>query len=225
MKNLYIADMSGQFIQTNADAQDLRALGTAIYKKNSVGHFVPLEAVKDADLFRDDFVNEVFEKVLTQQGKLKEFKAELDSDLDAFVSLAAERYSISIGGEKGGVTVSSFDGKRKIVKSFSETKTFDEGLVAAKAQVDQCIHKWAEGSRYEIRALIDNAFQTDKVGNINIGRIYTLMNIKIDDEDWNNAMKALQDSIRPVSSKYYFRFYEKSGQDKFIPVPLDLAAI
>jgi len=225
MKNIYIADMSGQFIQTNTEVKQLLSQGTAVYKKNAVGHFVPLEAVKDADIFRDDFVNEIFAKVITQRDELIKFKKKLNEDLDAFVSLAAERYEITVGGDKGGVTVSSFDGRRKLVKAFSVTKSFDEGLVAAKVQVDNCIHKWAAGSRYEIRTLVEHAFQTDKQGNINIGRIYSLMQIKIDDPDWENAMKALHESLRPVSSKYYFRFYEKKTGDKYECVPLDLAAV
>jgi hypothetical protein len=101
---------------------------------------------------------------------------------------------------------------------------FDERLIAAKALIDKCIHKWIEGSRVEIAALIEHAFQTDKEGNINTGRVLGLMRLNIDDEDWKNAMEAIKDSIVICDSISYLRIYEKVGK-KHQQIVLDMAAL
>jgi len=76
-----------------------------------------------------------------------------------------------VGGRKGNITLTPFDGKYRIVRSVSDRLEFDERLQAAKALIDECIKEWTESSRSEIRALIGNAFQVDKASRINAKRI------------------------------------------------------
>jgi hypothetical protein len=101
---------------------------------------------------------------------------------------------------------------------------FDERINTAKAKVDQCIHNWSQGSRVEIKALIEHAFQVDKQGNISTARVFGLLRLDINDPSWLDAMKALRDSIQVVASKSYVRVYERESSDAdYKPIALDIS--
>jgi len=57
-------------------------------------------------------------------------------DVGAFIQLSAEKYEVKVGGNKGNVSLLSFDGRYKIVRQVAENITFDERLQAAKALID-----------------------------------------------------------------------------------------
>lgn len=196
------------------------------YMKDAKGRLVPIDTIDEIDLTRNDLVSELTGKAKQLQQQMRDFKLAVLGDIGAFVDLAAERYEVSLGGKKGNVTLISFDGRLKIQRAIQEHITFDERLQAAKALIDNCIHRWSEGSALELKVLVDDAFQVDKEGQINTGRVLSLRRHKIDDEDWRKAMDAIADSIQITGSKTYVRFYERVGQsERWEPIPLDLAAI
>ncbi|MCK9139459.1 DUF3164 family protein, partial [Haemophilus influenzae] len=80
------------------------------------------------------------------------------------------------------------------------------------------------GSRPELKALIERAFNVDKEGNLNTSRILGLRRVDIQDERWQNAMQAISESVQVVSSKAYVRLYERVGEsDQYVPIALDVA--
>jgi len=113
-----------------------------------------------------------------------------------------------------------------VQRAIAESLVFDERLQVAKELIDQCIHEWSEGARVEIRALINDAFQVDKEGRVNTGRILGLRRLDIKGEKWEQAMKAISESLQVAGSKTYFRVYERIGDtDQYRPIPLDIAAL
>jgi hypothetical protein len=102
---------------------------------------------------------------------------------------------------------------------------FNEKLQVAKALIDNCIKRWSDGSRPEIKTLVDDAFYVDKTGNINKDRVLGLRRLKIEDMEWQEAMQAIGDSIQVVSSKTYIRFYQRSESGAYNQIPLDVAAL
>lgn len=196
------------------------------YKKNAMGHLVPVEQIQPIDLARDELVMEKAAKIKAAQEQLRQLKAEIMGDIEAFVSLAAEKYEAQVGGQKGNVTLMSFDGRYKLRRQISENLSFDERLQAAKSLIDECIREWTQGSRTELQALINDAFQVDKEGRINTGRILGLRRLNIDDDRWHRAMEAISDSLQVTGTTAYFRLYERVGNgDRYVSVPLDMAAV
>lgn len=196
------------------------------YKKNAMGHLVPVEQIQPIDLARDELVMEKAAKIKFAQEQLRQLKAEIMGDISAFVSLAAEKYDAQVGGQKGNVTLMSFDGRFKLRRQISENLSFDERLQAAKALIDECIREWTQGSRTELQALINDAFQVDKEGRINTGRILGLRRLNIDDDRWHRAMEAISDSLQVTGTTAYFRLYERVGNgDRYVSVPLDMASV
>jgi hypothetical protein len=107
----------------------------------------------------------------------------------------------------------------------NETITFDERLQVARQIIGGCLDRWAAGARPEIRVLVNDAFQVDKAGNISTTRVLGLRRLEITDPDWQEAMKAITESIQISGSKQYLRFYERDEQGEYIQIPLDVAAL
>lgn len=85
---------------------------------------------------------------------------------------------------------------------------------------------WSVGANANLRAIVDAAWETDKDGNVSTSRILGLRSIKVkDDERWDQAMKALMDSMQVVYSKSFIRVYKKDAYGEFQPIPLDIAKV
>lgn len=196
------------------------------YMRNAQGHLVPREMVKPIDLARDDLVRSIVQGALELQPVLTAFKTAVMGDIAAFVEMSAEQYGAKVGGAKGNVTLVSFDGRYKILRANADHLMFDERLIAAKDLIDSCVSRWTEGARAEVKALIDHAFQADKTGKISTARVLGLTKLNIDDAVWQQAMRAIRDSIQIAGSKLYVRIYERIGDSEdWRQISLDLASM
>lgn len=181
------------------------------YMRNGVGHLVPIETINQGDLLRDQLVRDIVAVAELHAMQTAQLKTSILDDIQAFVDLSAERYGKSLGGIKGNVTLHSFDGKYRIIRDVSDTIVFDEQLQVAKELVGQCIRKWSTGSQPEMVALINDAFQVDKKGNLNTARILGLRRLDIKDGLWKKAMEAISNSLSVTGSKTYVRAYKREG--------------
>jgi hypothetical protein len=196
------------------------------YVKDARGRLVPESMVKPIDQLRDQTVASLIEDAKRLQNQLAEFKARAFGDIASFVETSNEQYGVKVGGNKGNISLITFDGRYKIVRQIAEHIQFSEQLQAAKELIDECIRSWTEGSDDKVKALINEAFQVDKEGNVNTGRVLGLRRLAIDDPNWNTAMRAIVDSIRVTGSKPYIRLYERIGDsEEYTSISLDLAAI
>lgn len=194
------------------------------YWRDAKGNLTPAELVKEIDKARDALVNEWVERGRDLSKAISHFKEGIFGDVQAFIELSAEKYGAKVGGNKGNVTLFSYDGKYKIQRAINESLQFDERIQAAKVLIDECLNEWSEGSRPELKALIERAFNVDKEGNLNTSRILGLRRVEIQDSRWQNAMQAISESVQVVSSKAYVRLYERVGEtDQYVPIALDVA--
>lgn len=196
------------------------------YWRDANGSLVPISKIKDIDKDRHQCVTALSEAAKNASASLVAFKLSAMQAVNEFVERSLAQYEVKHGGKKGNITLVSFDGRYKIVRSMQDAVTFDERLQAAKALIDECVKTWSKGSNDNIKVLVNNAFQVDKQGSVNTGRILNLRTLKIDDEKWLRAMQAIGDSMKVASTKPYIRFYEldpRSGD--YAPISLDVAAL
>ncbi|WP_012820784.1 DUF3164 family protein [Aggregatibacter actinomycetemcomitans] len=196
------------------------------YREDARGALIPEASIKEIDKLRDELVLAIVGKALKTHEAMKNFKNEVFGDIAAFVELSAEQYGANVGGKKGNVTLYSFDGKYKVQRAIGETLQFDERIQAAKTLIEDCLQDWTQGSRTELKTIIDRAFDVDKEGNLNTNRILALRRVDIQDPRWQSAMNAIADSVQVVGSKSYIRIYKRVGDtDLYEPISLDLASI
>lgn len=195
------------------------------YVKDREGHLIPKDKVKPIDRDRDRLVTRIGNEAEKISGTIAEFRERCFDEIAAFADHSAAEYGAKMGGKKGNMTLFNYDGSIKIIVARNESKAFDERLQAAKSLIDECIRTWQKGSNKNLQALVDHAFQVDKAGKVSVERILSLRRINIVDERWDNAMKAIADSIQVVGSKRYFRVYRRVGEtETYLPVSLDAAS-
>ena len=196
------------------------------FRKDAKGCLVPETMIRPIDRARDELVQELAQNAKAVSASLRAFKTKSFADIAAFVDLSAEQYDVKLGGKKGNLTLYSFDGTFRVQVAIAEHMVFDERLQVAKQLIDECIVEWSQDSRDEIKVLVQAAFQTDKEGKINTGRVLALRRLDIRDAKWQKAMQAIGESLQVVGSKEYVRFYERVGDsDQYQPINLDVAAV
>lgn len=194
------------------------------YMKDAKGRMVPLEMIKPIDKARDQLVREIVGQSLSLAQQIARLKLAALNDVKAFIDLSAEQYGVKLGGKKGNVTLTTFDGEYRLLIAVEDRISFDERLQAAKALIDECIKSWTVGARGEIKVLIDDAFSVDKQGKINTNRVLGLRRLDIVDEKWRRAMEAISDSVTVVESKEYLRIYKRNEDGEYDLVNLDISA-
>ena len=196
------------------------------YWQDASGNLIPESKVKDIDKLRHQVVTDLCHMAKQRRDGLAEFKAKAMQEVAALVATSMEQYGVKTGGEKGNVTLTSFDGKFKLVRQMQDRIVFGEQLMAAKALIDECVQAWSKDANDNIRALVNHAFQTDKEGKINTGRVLGLRSLDIQDEAWKQAMQAIADSTKTASTTPYVRFYERDeGTGEYRAISLDVAAV
>jgi len=196
------------------------------YMQDQQGKLVPFDMVRPIDIERNDMVLNLVDQAKTKSVELAAFKQNAMNAIEKFVNHSGRKYQVKMGGNKGNVTLMSYDGRFKVQRAIGEHLVFDERLQVAKELIDQCLNEWSEGSRPEIKVLINDAFQVDKQGKVSTARIFGLQRLDIKDRKWKKAMKAISDSVQVAGSKSYVRIYERVGDtDEYKPIPLDVAAL
>jgi hypothetical protein len=195
------------------------------YMTDAMGRLVPVGIVSEIDKLRDQTVKSIMAEALRMREQLGAFKKRIREDVTAFVEISAGKYGKSWGGRKGNFTLSTYDGKYRLVVAMDDNIYFDERLQVARDTIGECINKWSEGARDEMRVLINDAFQVDKTGKVNTARVLGLRKLEIDDADWRAAMQMITDSIQVTGSKQYIRFYERGDNGEYRQIPMDVAAL
>lgn len=116
------------------------------------------------------------------------------------------------------------DGLYKVQVAVQDHIDFGPELQIAKTLVDECLNEWASDTGPELRAIVTDAFKTDKEGQINRAQIFVLLRREIDDPRWQRGMQAIRDAIRVVGSKIYVRSYRRESVDAaWQAITVDLA--
>ena len=195
------------------------------YRTDARGALVPVNSIKPSDLMRDDLIKEIIAKVTPLNAQLAELKRDVINDLRSFIDISANEYGVALGGKKGNVTLTSFDGAYRIQIAMQDTLHFDERLQAAKQLIDECLHEWTQNSGADLKTIVQAAFDVNKEGQINTSRVLGLRRLNIQNEKWLQAMNILSDSIQVQASNEYVRFYQRNKDGKYELINLDIATL
>ncbi|GAA3708412.1 hypothetical protein GCM10022268_17170 [Sphingomonas cynarae] len=197
----------------------------AWYLRDAKGSLVPIELVKPIDLLMDELARETLAEAHVISKMLHAFKERTFERIGSFRALLAQEYDVTIGGKKGNITLSTYDGCGRLQIAVADRLELGPELEVAKGLIDECLREWSADSHVAIRALVDRVFAVDKEGQISHTGIFMLLRLTgIDDDRWLRAMQALRDSMRVMGSRTYTRFYDRPAPDAaWRGVPLDIA--
>lgn len=198
------------------------------YREDSAGRLVLEDAIKPIDLLRDDLVTRIAQRAEQLNQQLREFKLNTLSELEAFIETSAAEYGVKLGGKKGNVQLTSYNGQYRVLRANHDHMTFDERLLAAKELIDECLHDWSgrPGVPRGLVVIADRAFRRNAAGEISVSRVLDLRSHDIEDDRWKKAMEIITDSIRVQASITYLRIYKRAGRsDQYDQLPLDIAGV
>ncbi|WP_334469879.1 DUF3164 family protein [Arsenophonus sp. PmNCSU2021_1] len=195
------------------------------YRINALGHMVPVSHIKPIDLLRDELIDSLFTEARQLRHQLAEFKLRALQRIRDFVDLSAAEYGVNYGAAKGNVTLTSFDGQYRLVRAVGEHRIFDERIQAAKEKIEACITKWSDGADAKLIAIVKRSFKVNKQGQIDINEVLALRDLDIDDEEWQEAMRAVSDSIKVSGSSTYLRFYQREVDKAYKQLSLDISKL
>ena len=195
-----------------------------IFREDSRGAWMPESSIKPQDILKDDLVESAADKIVDMRDKMKQLNQEIKDEIRAYIELIGEKYGVKLKGNKGNITLTSYDGKTRIVISISESIYLDENVIAAKELIDEYLEDEIKDASFDIKQLVISAFRV-KQGVLDVRSILKLRSLRIDDERWKKAMDIIADSIVVKSSKSCLRLYKQNAEGTMEYVPLDFAVI
>ncbi|KXV79988.1 sulfate transporter, partial [Acetobacter malorum] len=177
------------------------------FMMDSRGRLVPEANVRPSDKLQDDLVRRLHQQGDPVRQFMRDFKTLCFTEVHAFLELVADQYGTKIGGEKGNVTLSSYDGTLRVTVAVGNCISFGPEIQAAKSIIDGLLTRWSEGANANLKAIVLDAFDVGQAGKLQAAKILALRRLEIDDEEWQRAMTAISNSVRLDVTKDYVRLH------------------
>ena len=195
---------------------------TTVTMRDSNGNDIPIKYVSKYDKAKDRAVRKILARFQKGRKALEALVAETVAELQA---LAGTKERL---GAKGNFSARSFDGLIQVSIRQQYNIQLDERVVTARelmlGYVEKVLAKVGGNDAEALRLIIAEAFRANSQGFLATGKIMSLMRMEIDNTDWREAKRILQESIKPQKGKRYLVCERRaSTQAEFRPVRLDIA--
>ena len=190
--------------------------------RDSNGQDVPVKYVSAYDKMRDKMTRRIEARFRKARKVLEDVVRDSIADLD---QIAKCKESL---GEKGNFQARSFDALIQVSIRQQYNILLDERVVRARelmlGYVEGVLAKIGGNDAQALKLIVAEAFKATAQGFLSTGKIMSLLRMEIDNADWREAKKILQDSIKPQKGKRYLACEVRaSTQDDFRQIRLDLA--
>jgi len=190
--------------------------------RDSNGNDIPLKYVSKYDKAKDKAVRKILARFVKARHSLESVVAETVAELN---ELAATKESV---GAKGNFSARSFDGLIQVSIRQQYNILLDERVVRARelmlGYIEGVLAKVGGNDAQALRLIVAEAFKANAQGFLSTGKIMSLLRMEIDNDDWREAKRILQESIKPQKGKRYLVCETRiSTQMEFEAIRLDIA--
>ena len=190
--------------------------------RDSNGNDVPLKYVSKYDKAKDRAVRKILARFRKERAALEAVVADTIAELQA---LAQTKESL---GSKGNFSAQSFDGLIRVSIKQQYNILLDERVIHARelmlGYIEGVLAKVGGNDAAALRLIVAEAFKANAQGFLSTGKIMSLLRMEIDNEDWREAKRILQESIKPQKGKRYLMCEVRpSTQADFETIRLDIA--
>ncbi len=190
--------------------------------RDANGCDVPLKYVSKYDKLRDKTTRRIEARFRKARAMLEGIVAETIADLQ---ELAQTKEKV---GAKGNFSARSFDGLIQVSIRQQYNILLDERVVKARelmlGYVEGVLAKVGGNDAQALRLIVAEAFKANAQGFLSTGKIMSLLRMEIDNADWREAKRILQESIKPQKGKRYLVCETRtSTQADFETIRLDIA--
>jgi hypothetical protein len=189
---------------------------------DSQGREIPVKVIDKEIVRRDSVVRKVMERAIRLNERLEADKAKMIEELASYLDDLAKRNGLEW---KGNAELLCFDESMKVEVRYRERIQFGIELQLAKQKIDECLKEWTTDSNDNLKAIISEAFQVDKKGEIAKHRILALRRYNIQDETWKEAMELIDRAIQVTSTKQYIAIYTRKQDGSYEQVVLNFSAL
>ncbi|TQF69582.1 DUF3164 family protein [Pseudoalteromonas luteoviolacea] len=193
---------------------------------NRSGYKVPLSKVSDSDKAQNEIVIKLVQRAKQLSLEHDEFKRSVYSQVNDFIADMAHSYDVEIGGKKGNITLTSYDGKSRVKVGVADNISFGPEILVAKelflGVVNGLLDQLDDEAQL-IKDIVMNAFETDKEGQYSKTKIMELRSkyrYSHKSDDWAAGMQAIDDAFIFGSTKTYVLFHERNELGAWIQIPL-----
>ncbi|MCF2910763.1 DUF3164 family protein [Pseudoalteromonas sp. DL2-H2.2] len=193
---------------------------------NRSGYKVPLDKVSDNDKAQNSLVLELVKTAKQLSAEHDSFKRDVFTRVNDFIAEMAHSYNVEIGGKKGNITLTSFDGKSRVKVGVADDISFGPEILVAKELLNGVVNSLLDQLDDEaqlIKDIVGNAFETNKEGQYSKSKIMELRSkyrYSHKSDDWAAGMRAIDDAFIFGSTKTYVRFHERNELGAWIQIPL-----
>ena len=190
--------------------------------RDSNGNDVPLKYVSKYDKAKDKAVRRILARFLKSRAMLEGVVSETIAELQA---LAQTKETV---GTKGNFSAQSFDGLVRVSIKQQYNILLDERVVHARelmlGYIEGVLAKVGGSDAQALRLIVAEAFKANASGFLSTGKILSLLRMEIDNADWREAKRILQESIKPQKGKRYLLCETRPDtQHDFETIRLDIA--
>lgn len=190
--------------------------------RDSNGNDIPLKYVSKYDKAKDRTVRRILARFLKARAMLEAVVSETVAELDA---LAQTKEKL---GSKGNYSARSFDALIQVSIRQQYNIFLDERVVRARdlmlGYVESVLAKVGGTDAAALRLIVAEAFKANAQGFLSTGKVMSLLRMEIDNADWREAKRILQDAVKPQKGKRYLVCERRSStQGDFEAIRLDIA--
>lgn len=191
------------------------------------GQVVPVSYVKPYDRERDRIARRILQRWIAERDRIARLKAETLDDIAKLQAMGRSKYGEQVGGAKGNVQFSSFDGLIRVRLDARTMVEFDDRFRQAQdlilAYADELAGSTGE---QDIVTIIRAALTPNAGGMLARSRLIGLLRINIKAEKWLLAMDLLRECQLVKSGKTYIYVETRRSVDcDWEMIPIDIAAI
>ena len=186
------------------------------------GREISVKVLNQDILDREAAVSKAMDYALKLQERIIKEKHSIIKIVEDYLNDVARRNNVEW---KGNALLLTFDEKYKIEIRYREKIQFGIELQLAKQKIDECIKAWSENSNDNLNAIINEAFQVDKRGQLARYRIFALRRYKIKDPIWKEAMELIDKAILVTSTKQYISFAVRDEAGNYNKVVLNFSSL
>lgn len=196
------------------------------YMQNNRGDLVREENVKDIDKIVDQSVTTLAQQARELSMSLTKFKRLALDDIRELIKIAGEKYGENLGGDKGNITLCSYDGRYKVQRTFADRVSFNIEMKAAESLFDKYLESISASAEADIRVLINATFRSTRGKKLRTAELLRLLSLDIKHPDWIQACEALKNSIMIDGSTVYIRVYERvNDSEAYRMIPLNITDV
>jgi len=189
------------------------------------GREVPTQYVQKYDRQRDRVVRSLHGQAVKLHEQIVKFRETAKEKIFSFVDSAAAQHGVSLGGQRGNITLRSFDGLVKVQLAIQDRIEFDEQLAIAQQLITEYLEEISKGADPALVQLVHKAFYADQRGRLRTNAVLGLRTLHIKHAKWIKAMEIIMNSIVVQASKQYVRIYTRESADAdWQLIPLNIAA-